>query len=190
MKSKVSFILLLTIFFPTGCEDNFSKQSTPEWVDKILSRTTNNSSLVGAWSYSSIVSYNNTNCLGEGALSDYNGTVTYGEMDGIRTENLLLTYSDFQQKGYTENAFQDMCSQKNGSLNTSGDCELTWDTHFEYYLTDDGYCESYSKNSSKEKFITFCGILAQLDVSTEITFSWDSDKTEKSGCKIVGLTIQ
>ncbi len=190
MKSKVSFILLLTIFFPTGCEDNFSKQSTPEWVDNIISRTTNNSLLVGVWSYSSIVSYNNTDCSGEGELSDYNGTVTYGEMDGIRTENLLLTFSDFQQKGYSENVFQDMCSQKNGSLNTSGDCELTWDTHFEYYLTDDGYCESYSKDSSKEKFITFCGILAQLDVSTEITFSWDSDKTEKSGCKIVGLTIQ
>ncbi len=111
-------------------------------------------------------------------------------MDGIRTENLLLTFSDFQQKGYSENLFQDMCSQKNGSLNTSGDCELTWDTHFKYYLTDDGYCESYSKDSSKGKYITFCGSLAQLDGSTEITFLWDSDKTEKSGCKIVGLTIQ
>ena len=190
MKTKVSIILLLTLFYTIGCEDNFSKQSTPEWVDKILSRTTNNSSLVGAWSYSSIVSYDNTDCSGEGELSDYNGTVTYGEIDAVRTENVLFTFSDFQQKGYSENAFQDMCFQKNGSLNTNGDCELTWDTHFEYYLTEDGYCESYSKDSSKGKFITFCGSLTQLDGSTEITFSWNSDKTEKSGCKIVGLTIQ
>ena len=100
MKTKVSIILLLTLFFTTGCEDNFSKQSTPEWVDKILFRTTNNSSLVGVWSYSSIVSYNNTDCSGEGKLSDYTCTVTYGEMDAVRTENVLLTFSDFQQKGY------------------------------------------------------------------------------------------
>ena len=190
MKSKVSIILFLTLFFPTGCEDNFSKQSTPEWVDKILSRSTNNSSLVGAWSYSSIVSYNNTDCSGEGELSDYNGTVTYGEMDAVRTESLLLTFSDFQQKGYSENTFQDMCSQKNGALNTGGDCELTWDTPFEYYLTEDGYCESYLKDGLNGKFITFCGTLTQGDGSTEITFSWNSDKSEKSECKVVELTAQ
>ena len=112
MKTKVSIILLLTLFLTPGCEDNFSKQSTPEWVDKILSRTTNNSSLVGIWLYSSIISYDNTDCSGEGELSNYNGTVTYDEMDAVKTENLLLTFSDFQQKGYSENAFQDMCSQK------------------------------------------------------------------------------
>jgi len=189
MKTKVSILLLLTLIFTTGCEDNFSKP-TPDWVDKILSRVTNNSSLVGTWSYSSIVSYDNTDCSGEGELSDYSGTVTYGEMDAVRTENLLLTFSDFQQKGYSENTFQEMCFQKNGSLNAGGNCELTWVTHFEYFLTENGYCETYSKDNSKGESITFCGSLTQLDGSSEITFLWDSDKTEKSGCKIVGFTIQ
>ena len=53
MKTKVLIIILLTLFFITGCEDNISKvskQFQPEWVGKILSQTINDNSLEGSWS--------------------------------------------------------------------------------------------------------------------------------------------
>ena len=39
----------------------------------------------------------NADCSGAGEASDFNGSVTYGESDAVRTYNKLLTFSDFEQ---------------------------------------------------------------------------------------------
>ena len=191
MKTKVLIIILLTLFFITGCEDNISKtskQSQPEWVGKILSQTINDNSLEGSWSYSSVVSYENADCIGEGETYDYSGIVTYGESDAVRTESFLLLFSDFQQKGYSEEKFHDMCIKKNGTINSNGNCEGTYDMPFEYYLTEDGYCETYIYAPDKSK--TWCGTIELVENTATITYSYDSDYAGKSHCKIVEMEKQ
>ena len=191
MKTKVLIIILLTLFFITGCEDNISKaskQSQPEWVGKILSQTINDNSLEGSWSYSSGVSYENTDCIGEGETYDYSGIVTYGESDAVRTESFLLLFSDFQQKGYSEEIFHDMCIKKNGTINSNENCEGTYDMPFEYYLTEDGYCETYIYAPDKSK--TMCGTIELVENTATITYSYDSDYAGKSHCKIVEMAKQ
>ena len=103
MKTKVLIIILLTLFFITGCEDNISKvskQFQPEWVGKILSQTINDNSLEGSWSYSSVVSYENADCIGEGETYNYSGIVTYGESDAVRTESFLLLSHGFSSQNF------------------------------------------------------------------------------------------
>jgi len=191
MKTKVLIIILLTLFFITGCEDNISKtskQSQPEWVGKILSQTINDNSLEGSWSYSSVVSYENADFIGEGETYDYSGIVTYGESDAVRTESFLLLFSDFQQKGYSEEKFHDMCIKKNGTINSNENCEGTYDMPFEYYLTEDGYCETYIYAPDKSK--TWCGTIELVENTATITYSYDSDYAGKSYCKIVEMEKQ
>ena len=140
MKTVSRIILPLTLLIIFGCQSSmFDGNSTceqPEWVERILGRTTNDSSLEGTWSYSSVVSYENTECIGEGELVDFIGSVTYGETIAVRTSNEILTFSDFEEKGYNLDEFQEMCVQKGGVLNSNGDCEFTYEEPFEYYLTD------------------------------------------------------
>ena len=192
MKTKLtSFIIVLLL---TGCQYNAfdtTDESRPLWVAKILATTTNDNLLEGAWSYTSVLSYENADCSGAGEASDFNGSVTYGESDAVRTYNKLLTFSDFEQKGYDEDEFQEMCVQKGGTLNSSGDCNLPVEDQFEYYLSDDGYCETYTyagKKASDDKVVTYCGSIAIADGSAEISFSWQSDNPEKSGCKEIDIT--
>ena len=99
MKTVSRIILPLTLLIIFGCQssmfDGISTSDQPEWVERILGRTTNDSSLEGTWSYSSVVSYKNTECTGEGELVDFIGSVTYGETNAMRTSNEIFTFSDF-----------------------------------------------------------------------------------------------
>ena len=159
----------------------------PEWVERILGRTTNDSSLEGTWHYSTVSVYENADCVGEGETYDFICSVTYGESVAVETYNEIFTFSDFEEKGYNLDDFQDMCVQKGGVLNANGDCELTVEDSFEYYLTDGGYCETYTYD---DKSVTYCGSVTMEDNSASITFVWESDEPEKSGCKVIELTLQ
>ena len=198
MKTVSRIILPLTLLIIFGCQssmfDGISTSDQPEWVERILGRTTNDSSLEGTWSYSSVVSYKNTECTGEGELVDFIGSVTYGETNAMRTSNEIFTFSDFEEKGYNLDEFQEICVQKGGVLNSNGDCEFTYEEPFEYYLSDGGYCETYTYDDKDgyydDKSVTYCGSIAMEENSASITFVWESDNPGKSGCKIIELTEQ
>ena len=166
----------------------------PEWVERILGRTTNDSSLEGTWHYSTVSVYENADCVSEGETYDFICSVTYGETVAVETFNENFTFSDFEEKGYNLNEFQEMCVQKGGVLNANGDCELTVEDSFEYYITEDGYCETYTDDGKDgyydDKSVTYCGSVTMEDNSASITFVWESDEPEKSGCKVIELTLQ
>ena len=199
MKSISIILLPLNLFLILGCQskmiDGDRKSDQPEWVERILGRTTNDSSLEGTWYYSSVSSYENADCVGEGETHDFIGSVTYGETVAVRTYNEILTFSDFEQKeGYDVNEFQEMCGEKGGTMNVNGDCELTVEDPFEYYLTEDGYCETYTYDGKDgyydDKSVTYCGSITMEENSASITFIWESYEPEKSGCKVIDLTLQ
>ena len=192
MKSISILLLPISLLLIFGCQskmiDGDRKSDQPEWVERILGRTTNDSSLEGTWYYTSVSSYENSDCVGEGETHDFIGSVTYGETDAVRTYNKILTFSDFEEKEeYDVNDFQEMCGEKNGTLNANGDCELTVEDSFEYYLMDGGYCETYTYD---DKSVTYCGSVTMEDNSASIIFVWESDEPEKSGCKVIELTLQ
>lgn len=186
---KANLILIMSILLLFGCEDKYDE--TPEWVNDILARTVNNDDLVGSWTYTSITFYDNGDCGGSGKAVDYAGTVTYGELEAVRTENVLLYVSDFAEKGYSINEFQEMCAEKEGGINEDGDCEIGNEFSFEYYLTDGGYCEVLSfadKDDDQTYEKTYCGDITIADNMAEITFNWSSEEWDKSGCKAIVLT--
>ena len=191
MKSISILLLPLSLLLIFGCQskmiDAGRNSDQPEWVERILGRTTNDSSLEGTWHYSTVSVYENADCVGEGETYDFICSVTYGETVAVETFNEIFTFSDFEEKGYNLDDFQDMCVQKGGVLNANGDCELTVEDSFEYYLTDGGYCETYTYD---DKSVTYCGSVTMEDNSASITFVWESDEPEKSGCKVIELTLQ
>ena len=191
MKSISILLLPISLLLIFGCQskmiDGDRKSDQPEWVERILGRTTNDSSLEGTWHYSTVSVYENADCVGEGETYDFICSVTYGETVAVETYNEIFTFSDFEEKGYNLDDFQDMCVQKGGVLNANGDCELTVEDSFEYYLTDGGYCETYTYD---DKSVTYCGSVTMEDNSASITFVWESDDPEKSGCKVIELTLQ
>ena len=191
MKSISILLLPLSLLLIFGCQskmiDAGRNSDQPEWVERILGRTTNDSSLEGTWHYSTVSVYENADCVGEGETYDFICSVTYGETVAVETYNEIFTFSDFEEKGYNLDDFQDMCVQKGGVLNANSDCELTVEDSFEYYLTDGGYCETYTYD---DKSVTYCGSVTMEDNSASITFVWESDEPEKSGCKVIELTLQ
>ena len=191
MKSISILLLPLSLLLIFGCQskmiDAGRNSDQPEWVERILGRTTNDSSLEGTWHYSTVSVYENADCVSEGETYDFICSVTYGETVAVETFNEIFTFSDFEEKGYNLNEFQEMCVQKGGVLNANGDCELTFEDSFEYYLTDGGYCETYTYD---DKSVTYCGSVTMEDNSASITFVWESDEPEKSGCKVIELTLQ
>ena len=191
MKSISILLLPLSLLLIFGCQskmiDAGRNSDQPEWVERILGRTTNDSSLEGTWHYSTVSVYENADCVSEGETYDFICSVTYGETVAVETFNEIFTFSDFEEKGYNLNEFQEMCVQKGGVLNANGDCELTVEDSFEYYLTDGGYCETYTYD---DKSVTYCGSVTMEDNSASITFVWESDEPEKSGCKVIELTLQ
>ena len=191
MKSISILLLPLSLLLIFGCQskmiDAGRNSDQPEWVERILGRTTNDSSLEGTWHYSTVSVYENADCVSEGETYDFICSVTYGETVAVETFNEIFTFSDFEEKGYNLNEFQEMCVQKSGVLNANGDCELTVEDSFEYYLTDGGYCETYTYD---DKSVTYCGSVTMEDNSASITFVWESDEPEKSGCKVIELTLQ
>ena len=191
MKSISILLLPLSLLLIFGCQskmiDAGRNSDQPEWVERILGRTTNDSSLEGTWHYSTVSVYENADCVGEGETYDFICSVTYGETVAVETYNEIFTFSDFEEKGYNLDDFQDMCVQKGGVLNANGDCELTVEDSFEYYLTDGGYCETYTYD---DKSVTYCGSVTMEDNSASIIFVWESDEPEKSGCKVIELTLQ
>ena len=191
MKSISILLLPLSLLLIFGCQskmiDAGRNSDQPEWVERILGRTTNDSSLEGTWHYSTVSVYENADCVSEGETYDFICSVTYGETVAVETYNEIFTFSAFEEKGYNLDDFQDMCVQKGGVLNANGDCELTVEDSFEYYLTDGGYCETYTYD---DKSVTYCGSVTMEDNSASITFVWESDEPEKSGCKVIELTLQ
>ena len=191
MKSISILLLPLSLLLIFGCQSKMIEagrnSDQPEWVERILGRTTNDSSLEGTWHYSTVSVYENADCVSEGETYDFICSVTYGETVAVETFNEIFTFSDFEEKGYNLNEFQEMCVQKGGVLNANGDCELTVEDSFEYYLTDGGYCETYTYD---DKSVTYCGSVTMEDNSASITFVWESDEPEKSGCKVIELTLQ
>ena len=191
MKSISILLLPLSLLLIFGCQskmiDAGRNSDQPEWVERILGRTTNDSSLEGTWHYSTVSVYENADCVSEGETYDFICSVTYGETVAVETFNEIFTFSDFEEKGYNLDEFQEMCVQKGGVLNANGDCELTVEDSFEYYLTDGGYCETYTYD---DKSVTYCGSVTMEDNSASITFVWESDEPEKSGCKVIELTLQ
>ena len=191
MKSISILLLPLSLLLIFGCQskmiDAGRNSDQPEWVERILGRTTNDSSLEGTWHYSTVSVYENADCVSEGETYDFICSVTYGETVAVETFNEIFTFSDFEEKGYNLNEFQEMCVQKGGVLNANGDCELTVEDSFEYYLTDGGYCETYTYD---DKSVTYCGSVTMEDNSASITFVWESDEPEKFGCKVIELTLQ
>ena len=81
-----------------------------------------------------------------------------------------------------------MCIKKIGTINSNGNCEGTDDMPFEYYLTEDGYCETYIYAPDKSK--TMCGTIELVENTATITYSYDSDYAGKSYCKIVEMAKQ
>ena len=199
MKSISIILLPLNLLLILGCQskmiDGDRKSDQPEWVERILGRTTNDSSLEGTWHYSTVSVYENADCVGEGETYDFICSVTYGETVAVETYNKILTFSDFEEKEeYDVNDFQEMCGEKDGTLNANGDCELTVEDSFEYYLTEDGYCETYTYDGKDgyydDKSVTYCGSITMEENSASITFIWESYEPEKSGCKVIDLTLQ
>lgn len=187
---KINLIFMMTILLIIGCEDK-KVEDSPQWVQDILARTVNNDDLVGSWTYTSVTSYDNSDCSGGGETVDYNGSVTYEESDAIRSEEIVLLWTDFEAKGYNEAEFQEMCADKDGVINENGDCEIADEYTFVYFLNDDGYCEviSFDGKENGETFEkTFCGEVSIMDESAEITFTWSSEEWDKSGCKAIVLT--
>ena len=191
MKSISILLLPLSLLLIFGCQskmiDAGRNSDQPEWVERILGRTTNDSSLEGTWHYSTVSVYENADCVSEGETYDFICSVTYGETVAVETFNEIFTFSDFEEKGYNLDEFQEMCVQKGGVLNANGDCKLTIEDSFEYYLTDGGYCETYTYD---DKSVTYCGSVTMEDNSASITFVWESDEPEKAGCKVIELTLQ
>lgn len=186
---KLLFLMLALLIM--GCEDKAKESTLPGWVADILSRTTNDDSLEGNWIFESVIIHDNDDCSGTGKAVDYNGTVTYNETAAFRTENIMMTWADFEQKDYTEQEFQELCAEKDGDLNAIGDCAITIEITFEYFLSAAGYCETIvfaGKDGNEDVEKTFCGDISILDDVAEITFTWTSEIWDKSGCKSISLT--
>ena len=201
MKLKITnTMMLIVILMTVGCNDMLfndkekgtTSSNTPEWANQILSRSTNLNLLEGSWIYSSVYTYDNTDCSGNGQTVDYSGTIVYNNLTAVRSSITVYSYSDIvdDYENYTLNDFQNDCVEKDGVVNSDGNCEVSYEEFLEYYLTDNGYCEVYTK---EEYSVTYCGSIDFIsDDSVNIIFTWDSDnsKWKESGCKEVELTSQ
>ena len=198
MNNKLSLITILTMLVFTGCDDMFSKSSfekydytmePPEWVEDILSRNTNLDLLVGTWSYASILIYENTECIGENEIYDYTAIVTYGDTTASIQGTKIWTYEEelLEDEEYTQEEFISNCSVKDGEINSDGDCEFSFSDTFIYYLSEDGYCEVYEKDN---EYYYYCGFIEFIDFNPQITFIWNYEEWDKSGCKVFQLISQ
>ena len=177
-KQENIIIGLLTLLI-IGCDkisskfdsDDHKQVAQPEWANQILSRTINFNSLVGEWDYSSIISYDNSDCSGEGESYDYSGQIIYEEINATRNYTTIYTFLDFDDEfeNYSITDFQNDCQIK-GGIYSNASCEISGIEELEYFLTDNGYCEIYLK---EEYSVTYCGSIIIEDNIANITFTWD-----------------
>ena len=181
-------ILITSGIFFIGCQSVIAPETPPEWAQDILSRSTNLNLLVGNWEYSSVMSFDNSECSGEGQSYDYSGSIVYGDTEVNQSYNALYSYSDFQSENYSVDNFKSDCGSKGGTITSEGNCGIIEEETLEYYLVDSGgYCEVYIKES---KSVTYCGSILFDGNTASISFTWNSDnsKWESSGCKVINLS--
>ena len=190
---SINLLILILILVLTGCQNILTKsyvETPPEWVEQILSRTTNLNSLEGNWEYLSVIEYDNAQCNGEGESFDYSGTIIYDISEANRSYTAVYLYSDFEDKivNYTIEEFQSDCIAKEGIINSDGNCEMNGEDSLEYYLVEGGgYCEVYTKEN---KSVTYCGSATIDDHTANISFTWNSynSKWDDEGCKVIELS--
>ena len=180
----------------SGCENigttKYGEKSdtSPTWVNDILSRSSNLNELQGIWSYLSVFKYENSDCSGDAEVVNYLGTISYGINDATRSHSAIYSFSDFQDKinDYSLENFQSDCTAKEGVINSENNCELNIQESLQYYLIDgSGYCEVYAK---EKESVTYCGSIIIDGATANISFTWNSDysKLDVSGCKVIILT--
>ncbi len=171
---KKLLLLILPLLFIMSCEDDENGE------DATLS-------IEGTWTITSVTSYENSNCSGQGETEDITGTATFTGTDATVTINQSYSFSTFCEEsdgemigdtcsmegGYFEFTLDDFAAiceyYGEGSLDDDNNCIMTWLDEYDYTfdLESGEYCETYYAGTDSSE--TDCGSAELTENSLTIT---------------------